>query len=466
MRNIKQFAALLAALACMGNVNAQELRYLPPAPDDFAWQFPLTLEPGEALGRVTLNAEVYARLWRDDLSDIVAFNAEDAPIPIALVDGGFGRTSLPVSEPFTVPLFRVPRADGKAAAEKLRVRLEQHESALEIVRDETPPSNAPQDVILDLSSHAGSPITTLWIEFAPDATGLNARADVAGSANLSDWKPLAHSQALVALDEDGLRLERRRIEFAATTLPYLRIRRTDRNDPLPILGVKAVRAPATNGWPASEIAIVHPHATAQHELPGAYVYASGGPFPVERIEVQLAEHNAAATVIIESRANPNLPWRERARGSVFQIGNDSSKVESAPFQLTSPIRDRHLRLRTEPAQAKAPALILGYRPDQFIFAAQGKPPYKLAAGSARMQRGSYPLQNVFAQTLQAENDAWLPSEARLGHGAELAGGAALAPRPDTSGAPTAWQWLLWLLLLAGALAVVSMVLKLLRQSGA
>jgi len=470
MKKPSKLAALFAAFAFIGLGHAQELRYLPLAPDDFAWQWPLTLEAGNDLGRVTLTSEVYARLWRDDLSDIAAFNAENQPIPIALIDANFGRASAPPQEPFDVPLFRVPRGEGKAAVEKLRLRLEQRGTSLEVVADEssldesgTP--SGPQDVILDLSGYADTPIVALLVEFAPDANRLNARADVAGSANLSDWKPLARSQALVALDEDGLRLERRRIEFAATNLPYLRIRRTDRFDSLPIAGVRAVRAPATNGWPVSNLATTQPNATPQHDLPGAFLYTSAGPFPVERLEVHLAERNAAATVIIESRANNTLPWRERARGSVFQIGQGNA-VESSPFQLGTPIRDRNWRARTEPAQAKAPSLQLGYRPDQFIFAAQGQAPYRLVAGSARAQRGSYPLHNVFTAKLKAEGEAWLPKEAHLGHGAELAGGAALAPRPDTSGSPSAWQWLLWLLLLAGAFAVISMVLRLLRQSGA
>ena len=63
-------------------------------------------------------------------------------------------------------------------------------------------------------------------------------------------------------------------------------------------------------------------------------------------------------------------------------------------------------------------------------------------------------------------EAWQGSVARIGRVAELAGGVALAPRPDTSGSPTPWQWLLWGLLLAGAFAIVTMVLRLLRQSGA
>ena len=463
---MKHLLALLALLFASAST-AQELRYTPPTPDDFAWQWPLSLEPGQDLGRLTLKPDVYARLWRDDLQDIAAFNADGEPIPIMLVDAAFGRSTVtpPALDAIEAPLFRVPRADGRAAADQLRVRLARREGTVEIEQGlPAVPASGPQDIVLDLSALNAS-VTALSIEFEAGTTGLNARADVAGSSNLSDWQPLTRAQALVALDEDGLRLERRRIEFAATALPYLRIRRTDRDDPLPIHAVKLHRTTGNSGWPASEAAITTPHLAQSHEAPGVFVYAAAGPFPVDRIEVNLADRNAAATVIVESRARADLPWRERARGSVFRIGEGKRAVESSPFQ-TSTLRDRHWRVRTEPAQAKTPSLLLHYRADQFIFAAQGNPPYKLAVGSARAQRDNYPLHRVFSETLKAEGEHWLPAEANLGHGAELAGGAALAPRPDTSGAPTPWQWLLWLLLLASAFAVVTMVLKLLRQSGA
>lgn len=463
MRNLVSLAAVLLASVS----TAQELRYTPPTPDDFAWQWPLTLETEQDLGRFALKPDVYARAWRDDLRDIAAFNADGEAIPIMLVDDQFGHSAVaaPVLEAIEAPLFRVPRADGRAAADQLRVRLARREGTVEIEQElPSAPPSGPQDIVLDLSA-MNAPVTALSIEFEQGTTGLNARADVAGSANLSDWQPLTRAQAVVALDEDGLRLERRRIEFAATSLPYLRIRRTDRDDPLPIRAVKVHRATGNDGWPASEAATTTPHLAPSHEAPGIFVYAAAGPFPVERIEVRLADRNAAATVIVESRARADLPWRERARGSAFRIGEGRRAVESSPFQV-SVLRDRHWRVRTEPVQTKTPTLLLHYRADQFVFAAQGKPPYILAAGSARAQRDHYPLHRVVSETLKAEGEHWLPAQANLGHGAELAGGAALAPRPDTSGAPTPWQWLLWLLLLASAFAVVTMVLKLLRQSGA
>ena len=445
---------------------AQELRKVAPTPHDFAWQWPLTMEPGEDLVRLTLKPEVYARLWHDDLSDLVVFNGSDEAAPFAPLDGVLDQAGLLAAPPapLDVPLFRIPRLGNRNTGERLRLivaertdgRLERIEADIEAA----PPAGP--DLLLDLSAlHA--PVRALLVEFEPGSEPLNARVDVFGSSNLSDWTRLASAQALVSLDEDGLKLERRRIEFADSSLPYLRLLRTDSKAELPVARIQAMRGrPLETPAATLESLELTGHAEVRSN---AFVYASDGPFPVERVAVMLPERNTAATVIVESRARADLPWRERTRGSAFRLTGNPGPIDSAPFEIAV-VRDRHWRIRTEPTQARAPLLTLGYRPDQFALLTQGDGPFRLAAGSARAQRDPFPLHAVLVELRNVRGDAWLPTEARLGRGAELAGGAALAPRKDASGSPSPWQWLLWALLLAGAFTVVTMVLKLLRQSGA
>lgn len=457
----------LALVAAAGVAQAQELRNVPPTPRDFAWQWPLRVEPGEDLVRLKLNPETYARLWRDDLSDLVVFNGADEPVPMATLGGLLdpdGKVMAPAA-PLDVPLFRIPRLSGRNTGERLRLivtergdgRLERIDTRLE---SEAPPVAAP-DLLLDLSAlHA--PVRGLLLEFAAEAEPLNARVDVFGSSDLSRWTRLASAQALVWLREDGLKLERRRIEFADTHLPYLRILRTDSDAALPVTRVQALRGrpPEVPELRLEQIEISNGRTEPRSS---GYVFAVDGPYPVERLSVTLAERNAAASVIIESRARPDLPWRERARGSVFRLSGSSGNVDSAAFEI-APVRDRQWRVRAEPMQSRSPTLTLGYRPDEFAFLTQGEGPFRLAAGSARAQRTAFPLRDVLDKLRQTRGEGWLPGLVHVGRGAELAGGAALAPRPDASGSPTPMQWLLWGLLLLGAFSVVMMVLKLLRQS--
>lgn len=458
----------LLLVAVTAPVSAQELRNLPPTPQDYAWQWPLTLASNGDLMQVTLTPEVYARLWRDDLTDLVVFNGHDEAVPAAPLDGILERVDVTAQAPVTpleVPMFRVPASTTRNSSERLRLvvsqrsdgRLERIEADVENA-PESPPSN---ELLLDLSAvHA--PVNALLVEFLPETEGMVARVDLFGSRDLSKWTRLAAGQALVRLNDNGLRLERRRVEFADTTLPYLRLLRTDTREPLPVARVQAVRRRMSDPAPR-EISSLELAGRVEAQLSG-FLYQGEGPVPVERIRITLADHNAAANVIVESRARSDLPWRERARGAVFHLSGEGGAIESTPFEVDR-VRDRQWRVRTDPVQLKAPTLGLSYHPDHLAFLTQGEGPYRLAAGSARSQRGNFPLEAVLLEARGTRGADWMPGEAHLGRGAELAGGAALAPRPDTSGSPTAWQWLLWALLLVGAFSVVTMVLKLLRQSG-
>ena len=457
----------LLLLACAAP--AQELRNLPPSPQDFAWQWPLTVAPHEDLVQVELTAEVYARLWRDDTADLVVFNGHGEAVPTAPLDAVLARADLAraaPAAPIDVPMFGIPASGARSANDRLRLVVTQRSDGhLERLEAEVESQTAPEpgtELLLDLSIIPGR-TRGLTVEFSPGTEGLVARVDVFGSRDLSNWTRLATGQALVALNDRGLRLERLRIEFADTTLPYLRLVRTDARQPLPIAAVQALRGRAPDPARQSSASIELAGRT-EPRLAGI-LYQTDGPLPVERVLVNLAERNAAASVIIESRPRSDLPWRERARGAVFHLSGRDGAVESTPFDI-EPVRDRQWRVRTDPAQVKPPTLTLFWRPDRFVFLTQGEGPYRLAAGSARSQRGSFPLNAVLVEARKTRGADWMPTQARLGRGAELGGGAALAPRPDASGSPTPWQWLLWALLLLGAFSVVTMVLKLLRQSGA
>ena len=459
----------LVLCACIGiAANAMAQQVAPaPQPNDFARAWPIEGNAGDGLLRLALTPDVYAQLARDDLTDIAAFNTADEAIPLGPVALVLERTSTaPAPTPVALPLFPVPRAARGGDGERLTLLVAKDVDGrlrrLDAELSPTDPDDAPQDLLLDLSALDGD-VVGLQLALAADTSRLSARVDVEGSNDLSNWRGLARDQAVVSLNENGVRLERLRIEFAATDMPYLRLRRVDSDTSLPLASVQALRArrtlvpePAREGFDLV--------GESDKALPGAFEYQSAGPFPIERLAIELAERNAVARVVLESRDDPGLPWRERARGTAFRLGGEGG-IGAAPFDL-APLRDRHWRVRTEPAQSRAPTLTLSYRPDQFVLLAQGAAPYRLAAGSRRATRPDYPLRIVLAEVQSRRGDGWLPPEARLGASVELAGEAALTPRPKPATPASFRHWLLWGVLLAGAALVVGMVLHLLRNADA
>lgn len=92
-----------------------------------------------------------------------------------------------------------------------------------------------------------------------------------------------------------------------------------------------------------------------------------------------------------------------------------------------------------------------------MFLAQGAAPYSLAAGSVRATRREAPLQPMVDAMREQRGAAWQPASAKLGPPQDLAGAAALAPQRD-------WKrWLLWGVLVLGALVVAGFAASLLRK---
>src|SRR5690606_3399303 len=190
----------------------------------------------------------------------------------------------------------------------------------------------------------------------------------------------------------------------------------------------------------------------------AHAFRSAGPFPVTALDVALADANSIADVVVSSRDGADQPWRERARFTAFRLDGSAAGVGNAVVE-TALVRDREWRVETRPEQARPPTLPLGWRPDRFLLLTQGDAPYVLAAGSGRAGRPDYPLTMALAELQSRHGRDWQPPAATLGSGAPLSGAAAL--QPDTE--IPAQRILLWTVLVGGALILVGMVVRLLRQ---
>lgn len=462
---MKRTLALIVAGALAWPLAAQS----PPramAAEDFAWQWPIETRGADGVVRFALTPDVYARVTRRDLSDLAAFNAAGESIPLAPAALASERLAPPPPPaPQAVPLFRVPQAAPGAAAESIELHISRgSDGRLTQLDASVGPAGAAvesDDLLLDLS-RIDAPVTALHIDLSTlEVAGLNARVDVEGSDDLAAWTPVASGLALVSLREGGMVLERRRLELPATRLPYLRLRRSDNGTGLPIAAVQAyaVRPGVAPDIPLQSATL---QGAAEAKTLGAFVYPMPGLLPVQRLDVRLADANAIATVIVESRAAADQPWVENARSVAFRLGSSDTAIESPPMDF-GPLRTAQWRVRTDPAQPRAPQLTAWYRPDTFVMLTQGAAPYRLVAGSFEARRPDYPMRTVLAEMQSRQGDLWLPPEASLGAGSSLSGEAALrAPAAP----PPYKRWLLWGVLIGGALGVLWMVASLARGGGA
>ena len=425
--------------------------------DDYAWQWPLS-SPDAAAGayRVELDASVYAVARSALLRDVDVVNAEGAAVPAQLFRPGDGPEAGTRRTPlrwFALPQPLAARPGDLAMAVERDAdgRVRRVETRLS---DAAPANDAAAGHWLVDASALREPVAALWLEWARDGGDIDRRYRVEGSDDLRDWQLLQAQAPLVDLARDGERLQQRRVPVDART-KYLRLTPEGGSGTLRLVGVEAElrqAAPVPElHWQSLAGRVIQERGVVQYE------FELDGRFPIESADVQLAG-NSTGEWTLYSRDDPTLPWVHRAGPWVsYRIGADE---RSAPQALGQRLRDRHWKLAGSVPVPQAPELRLGWRPEALVFVAQGTPPYRLVAGSARTTRGDAPVARSLEAIRGARGSSWQPAAATLGSAQPLAGERALQPAPE----PRDWRsWLLWGLLVAGALLVAGFAFSLLRQ---
>lgn len=443
---MRKLSLLLLALA--GAAQAQ-------APDEFAWQWPITLEGDQGAYRLELDEPVYAHITRTDLRDLAVFNADGQPVPFAPLAHAETQTE----QRTALRWLRLP-VETTPAGDSLSLRLERDADGrvrdLQLDSGSTAPASPSADLLIDLGEKDPPSVSSLRLGLDDQAAlPVNLRIDVLASDDLAQWQVLGSDLALVAINDNGLRIERLRLDFDASHQRYLRLRVAGGNTWPAIARIEHERRETGRDLPElRELAIEGQPVDGK---PGQFDYRSAGPFPVERLDLRLPTANTVASVRLEARDDDEAPWYPVTGFTAFRLGGSSDEVRHLPADVGLQ-RQRQWRIVTEPALAHAPTLVLGYRPDRFVLLTQGSAPYRLMAGSARATRPDYPVQAALAAAGASRPSGWQPPRATLGEGAVAAGDAALSPLRG----PQYRRWLLWAVLAVGAGLVLVVSLRVLR----
>lgn len=417
---------------------------------DYAWQWPIQTEGDASAYVLELDAEVLQYVTRNDLRDLAVFNANGEPVAFA----PWPPKKVEEAKRDPVPWLRVPLPVA-GQPESLALRLERDADGrlrgLDLrTQDDAPVPDERHDLIIDRGDEP-PPVSVLHVALAETAElPVNLRVRLSASDDLADWQRLGSGMPLVALDDNGLRIERLQLEFPATDARYLRLA-IEGDGSWPALAELQAERRVAGGddrpWIELELT-----GTAATDEPGVLDFKTPGPVAVARADIRLADANTVAATQIGAKNPGEDWWRPVANFTAFRLGSGDDEVRHLPPDITSR-RDREWRLTTQPAPAKAPKLLLNYRPERFVLLAQGPAPYTLAAGSLHAQRGDYPVKAAL------EASTTPPAPATLGTRMEAGGEAALAPKRGED-----WQqWLLWAVLAIGAALVLAVSLKVLRH---
>jgi hypothetical protein len=387
------------------------------------------------------------------LRDMLVIDAEGRPLPTTIrppreePEGAVVRERMPW---FLLPGEASPGRLGTQAAGRFESGAVRLDWRVPAAADQATP-----ELLLDLGGDSRG-VRALWVEAAGQDSVWRARIEVLSSPDLQRWVSVARPVSLYRLEQGGQQLALLRVELERAPDRYLRLRHTADSPGGGMSAVEVERrdAPRVEAEPLRWLRL-EGEALAE----GGWVYRTPGPMRIDAWNLDAGQGNWVLGARLASRLDPDAGWQVRARADRYQWQIDGERVGSLPAAL-APRRDRQWRVELDAPREAAPVLLLGYRPDRLLFLTEVEPPYRLAAGSARVRRTDAPTTAVLAAIRQQRGKDWEPQTAQLGARQPLHGDQALLP-PLT---PIDWRrGLLWVVLLAVAGSVVVIGLKLLRQ---
>ena len=436
-------------------------------PADYAYVFPIeTSTPyanaGNSAWRVDLTPAVYRWVQDANLRDIEIFNAAQHPVPMGLVAGAPTMTAR--EERATLPALEVPASASTQTASDLRLVIDRDADGRlrRIDAGEQKAAAQPgRDWIVDASRFDHS-IDTIALTWSEPASGLVARFGIEASNDLEHWQN-AGGGTVLALEQEGAKLERRDIPLGGVHAKYLRLHRADDGAPLKDLRVEARSVEQTRALPAREWIGGDRLAAAEPAPPGVtrFDYTLPAPLPVDVARVALASDNALARITLFARFSDaaDASWVRVASQTAFRLRQGTDVLRNDDISIVLARRASAFRIESSNAIAQAPDLMLGYRPDSVVFLAEGEGPYVLAVGSARARHADYPIDAALASLHASLGKDWQPPPAALGQAKASGGDAALKAAPP----PVPWRrWLLWAILVGGAVLIAVLAISLLR----
>ncbi|MBS7458371.1 DUF3999 domain-containing protein [Coralloluteibacterium stylophorae] len=445
-----RFALLLVLVASATPAPAAAPR------DAFVGEWPLVLQDADGGAyRVTLAREVYAQASDPRLRDLVVFNAADEAVAAEVFP-----PQAPLARPareLELPWFTLPAPDARDGDAWAVVGEVDADGRLRRVETRGGGRLGRGEAVVYLvdASRTRAPITALEIDWPPREAALDLGMRVEASEDLEHWDPVSVHGRLVEAVRAGRNLVQRRLELEPVRTRYLRLTPAALGTGFAPTTISAGLAPEpvaeAREWETLDAARSDPDAAT-------FDFELGGRFPVDRADV-LLPGNSAVEWTLESRDGEDASWRQRlAPWVAYRLNARAGDAQASGAQaINGVVRDRYWRLRARGPVSGTPQLRLGYRPEVLVFLAQGPAPFALAAGSATAMRADTPLPRLIAELRQREGADWQPAVAEPGPYRELAGARALQrPRDWTA-------WILWSVLVAGALVVIVFAVHLLRQ---
>ncbi len=234
---------------------------------------------------------------------------------------------------------------------------------------------------------------------------------------------------VLALEQQGARLERREIPLGGVRAKYLRLRRTRRRQ----RDRRTARRSALGRAHARAARTRMGRRRAESDACGRTRAARQSRASTTRLQRRFRSTSRASSSPATTRSRRSAVRTHVGRGidavdstsaalTAFRLRQGDETLRNDDIDIRSAQRLREFRIESATrARRSAATSTLGYRPDSLVFLAEGSGPYVLAVGSAQARHAEYPIEPALASLRASLGKDWQPPVAKLG-AAQTSGG--------------------------------------------
>lgn len=435
-------------------------------PDDFAYEMPISIKENGAIYRLHLPLAVYQSVTRPDLGDLRVFNHADHCVPHILQRPQKSERTPPSVQglPF-FPLYRKPDAMAKDGL-SINIIKDASGAVINVESDDRSAKDEkqPAGYLIDASHYKGY-ANELAVDWTDTEANFLTAVSVEYSNDLTSWFSLVNRATLARMQYGSHEIIQKNIPLPGSMFRYLRLVWEPGSERLELNKISVMqhgtRSEPAITWTSVTGTMVKPRAD---EKRSGIEFDCGARLPVSGIRLNLSQKNSLIEARILSRNDPKEKWRLQQTGIFYHLVMDQASLVQTSLSIQQ-TADRFWRVEIDGGgtsdQQKISKMELGWTPHELLFVAQGKGPFSLAYGSARIKTED--LQNNFSSLFNQlihKPDGLPIKEASLLAPAPSGGPDRLIPEPP----PLPWKkWLLWGILIGGVGLIAWMAVSLSRS---
>lgn len=351
--------------------------------DRFSTLVPLTVSGKNALQKIVLTPEIYESCALARCADLRVFNGKKEHVPFAVEWPSDKR-----EEKWSLVSFYPLYGKNVDTVGDLRF-VPQRDSEGKVIDVKSLPKKGDvkkERLLGYLIQLNEQPVAALRLAWKDKASFFLNHVTVEQSTDLEHWSPVKAEGSLVNLAYQNSDLVRNTIDLTDIYSPFLRIT-WDSN--FSGVNLKSVEALVRSYFE------LKPTERGTKDLKSQYVSNpqgsffladTGGAFPVDTVEVFLAQTNSVTPLALETSDSPDGPWRKVYEGNFYRVYMDDKLLVNESLHRIG-VGGRYWKIipRKEDAamQAEPPTLRVSWKPEPFLFIAQGEGPFWLATGNAK-----------------------------------------------------------------------------------